>query len=429
VLEQIRLLTNLETADEKLLQIILIGQPELIRLLERRELRQLAQRITARYHLLPFSAQDTNAYIGHRLLVAGGSSGLFTPTAVRWIHRLSSGVPRVINILCDRALLGAYAHDRSRVDSAMVRQAGKEVRGPISRKGRGGRLAWAVGLGAGVIAVVGAAILATPRQISLPWNSGAASAVPADSRLTAAFRETGGSPQVREAAAPGAPEPPETAPLEAAHDKVSSAPRLADLLADPSTRGGDHAAFASVFSRWGVEYRKASSGLGCDAGRSAGLECVFRVGNWNRLRRFDLPAILEMTVPTGERRRVALVALGEDSATLDIGGRQYTVPLGEVDRFWDGSFILVWKAPPLASRLISRGMRGKDVEWLRTRLDTLDGKASEGRASDVYDAELERRVIAFQWSRSLAPDGLVGRETLAQLTLAVRESDTPSLSH
>ena len=429
VLEQIRLLTNLETADEKLLQIILIGQPELVRLLERRELRQLAQRITARYHLLPFSMQDTYAYIGHRLLVAGGSSGLFTPTAMRWVHRLSGGVPRLINILCDRALLGAYAHDRNRVDTATVRQAGKEIRGTILVQRRRGRLAWVVGLGATILAIVGAAVLVNPRQVFLPWNDRAASAVSTDVRQTPVVREPGDLPQVREVAPSAPPGKIERAAVEVAGDNAVQAPPLADLLASPAVRDSDHAAFASVFSRWGIEYQRAGSGLGCDAGRSVGLECVFNVGNWNRLRRFDLPAILEMSGPTGERRRVALIALGEKSATLDIGGKDYTVPLSEIDRFWDGSFILVWKAPPVAWRLISRGMRGKDVEWLRLRLDALDGRASKGGTSDVYDAELERRVIAFQQSRSLAADGVVGRETFVHLTLARRESDMPSLSH
>ncbi len=389
VLEQIRLLTNLETSTEKLLQIILIGQPELIRLLQRRTLRQLAQRIIARYHLLPFSRPDTCTYIRHRVRVAGGGDALFTPAAMRWVHRLSGGVPRLINVICDRALLGSYAHDQRRVDAAMVRRAGREVRGAIPWAARRSRLAWALGLGALGAAVIGGAIFVTPNRLSLLRYAGA--------------------------------------PVAVGVGRVLASPRLAEILADPSASGED-AAFASLYSRWRLEYGKTGSGPGCGSGRSDGLDCLFRVGSWNRVRRYDLPALLELKTPAGERRRVALVALGEENATLEIGGREYTFPLSEIDRFWDGPFIVLWKVPPLASRLISPGMRGKAVEWLRKRLDEVDGKVSTGPRLDVYDEALKQRVLAFQRSRSLAPDGLVGEETLAELTLASREPATPSLS-
>ena len=428
VLEQIRLLTNLETAAEKLLQIVLIGQPELLRLLEGSQLRQLAQRVTARYHLLPFSTTDTRAYIRHRLEVAGGDHELFTRAAMRGVRRLSGGIPRLINVICDRALLGAYAHDRRRIDAATVRQAGREVRGVSSRTPRGNRLAWSAGLAAVGIAAVGLAILGTPRQISLPWQVRAASDVPSDGRATPITHVTGDGPQGREVAATRPPAKEPTLEAAVADGGPAASPRLADLLADPSARGDDHAAFASLHALWGLPYRKASSGLACDAVRLHGLECLFRSGNWNRLRRLDLPAILELTGPTGDRRRVTLVALGDDRATLAIGGRDYTFPLDEVDRLWDGSFILIWKTPPIRSRLMARGTRGKDVEWLRMRLDALDGTTSKGRSPDTYDAALERRVVAFQRDRALDPDGRVGGETLLHLTLADREPGVPSLS-
>ena len=107
VLEQVRLLTNLETTREKLLQIVLVGQPELRDLLALEGLRQLSQRITARYHLLPISHDDTGAYIHHRLQVCGSSGGVFKESAIDTVHKLSQGIPRLINILCDRAMLGA----------------------------------------------------------------------------------------------------------------------------------------------------------------------------------------------------------------------------------------------------------------------------------------------------------------------------------
>ena len=129
VLEQVRLLTNLETATQKLLQIILIGQPELRELLDRNELRQLAQRITGRYHLNPLSRHETEEYVSHRLRVAGAAGEIFTPAALREVYRLSAGVPRVINVCCDRALLGAYTQETRKVTPALVRRAASEVYG------------------------------------------------------------------------------------------------------------------------------------------------------------------------------------------------------------------------------------------------------------------------------------------------------------
>src|ERR1700761_2047624 len=129
VLEQVRLLTNLETNTQKLLQIILIGQPELRELLDRNELRQLAQRITGRYHLCPLTLEESAAYVRHRLRVAGATADIFTPAALREVHRLSRGVPRLINVLCDRALLGAYTQDRHQVGASFVRRGAMEVFG------------------------------------------------------------------------------------------------------------------------------------------------------------------------------------------------------------------------------------------------------------------------------------------------------------
>lgn len=126
VLEQVRLLTNLETHKEKLLRIMLIGQPELAELLARPDLRQLASRITARYHLMPLSEPETGEYIRHRLHVAGSFEDVFAPAAIREIHRAARGVPRLINILCDRSLLGAYAQGTRRVTPEIVRKAAAE---------------------------------------------------------------------------------------------------------------------------------------------------------------------------------------------------------------------------------------------------------------------------------------------------------------
>lgn len=129
VLEQVRLLTNLETPTRKLLQIILIGQPELRELLSRDDLRQVNQRITGRYHLAPLDAEEAAAYVRHRLRVAGARAEIFTPRALRALHRESEGFPRLINIIADRAMLAAYVGDRHEIDARLVRAAAAEVRG------------------------------------------------------------------------------------------------------------------------------------------------------------------------------------------------------------------------------------------------------------------------------------------------------------
>ena len=120
VLEQVRLLTNLETSKTKLLRIILVGQPELKALLARQDLRQLNQRITARYHLLPLSLDETRSYIRHRLMVSNGQPDIIKDSAIRKIYKLTSGIPRLINILCDRSLLGAYSTNSPNVTAAIA---------------------------------------------------------------------------------------------------------------------------------------------------------------------------------------------------------------------------------------------------------------------------------------------------------------------
>ena len=424
VLEQVRLLTNLETTTEKLLQIILIGQPELAQLLERRKLRQLAQRITARYHLLPLSKPETCAYIRHRVRVAGGSDSLFRPAAMRRVYRLSGGVPRMINVICDRALLGAYAHERDRVEAATVRQAGREVFGMVPRARRCSRLGWVLGLGAVGLAIFGMTILATPGRISSPGEVGLRPA--GDAGPTAVRYSHGEDHQTTEEGRADAVSRQRPA-ADATDGRASKSRTLVQLLTDPSIRGDVDTAFASVYSRWGAEYPRRPAGLPCEAGRSMGLECVSKTGSWNKLRRFNLPAVLNLDVPSAGKHSVALVALGEETATLALGGQEYTFPLGEVDQFWDGEFTLLRKVPPFGSRMLALGTRGEDVEWLRRKLDEMDGTETKVPRPEIYDQTLQQRVRNFQRSRSLVPDGVVGEETLAQLSLAMRDPGTPSL--
>ena len=417
VLEQVRLLTNLETATRKLLQIILIGQPELIRLLDREDLRQLAQRVIARYHLRPFSEDDTGAYIRHRMAVAGQKQPIFSEAAMRQAHRAARGIPRLINAICDRALLGAYAQDARRVDGATMRRAAREVLGhPV-----GPRSVlpwqWAVAAAGAVGVIAGVGILLTHGQIRL-------------TSIGAALNRVGLPPAASSPAASPA-ETPAATPVAAAREAKPTTSRsvtLAALLSDPSLRADRKSAFRSLYARWGVEVDGSTTSAGCERGRPPGLRCLSRTGTWAKLRRIDLPAIIELATPTWDRRYATVVAVDDQTATLDLGGRRHTFPLSEVDRHWDGAFILLWKGAALSSLTIDPGTRGKDVEWVRQRLSELDGEPIAGKNRDVFDDELRARVITFQRSRALQPDGIVGEETLAHLSIAPRDPSVPRLS-
>jgi general secretion pathway protein A len=409
VLEQIRLLTNLETTREKLLQIVLIGQPELIKLLEREDLRQLSQRITARYHLEPFSEEDTRAYVRHRLQVAGRTRGIFSDDALRKVHAASGGIPRVINVICDRALLGAFAHQQAHVDGRMIRKAAMEVRGPRSNRPFWARPWIVAAAGVGVAAIGGAVVLSSAQLVP---------------------REGPRAPTPRAAAlAPVRLPAPPPGPASAPSASVAAAtPRLDATLADPGTRSDEASAFEAIFRRWKVDHPEVPAQLGCDGARAEGLRCLTRTGTWSRLRRYNLPVVLELTVPKGTRHYAALTGLGDRSATLEVGGRSLTFGLGDVEPFWDGAFTLVWKAPALREIPITFGMRGKDVEWLRQRLAAADGQPISGRVRDAFDGELKDRVMGFQRSRSIDPDGIVGDETVLHLSMTGPEPGVPLLS-
>jgi general secretion pathway protein A len=415
VLEQIRLLTNLETPTQKLLQIILIGQPELLTLLGRDELRQLAQRVTARYHLMPFGEADTLAYIRHRMDVAGQKEPVFSDAAMRRVHRAAGGIPRVINAICDRALLGAYSADERRVGVATVSRAAREVLGrplpPLVAR----RWKWAGGAVVAAALIAGATVLVTGGQMRLPSHG----AIPSETKPAV----------VPDRQAPSAPASlSAVASRELPPSSGATTTPLRELLDSPSFRADKKSAFVSLYAAWGLDFDRSKNGLGCERGRPAGLQCLFKAGSWARLRRFNVPAIIELSSPTGERRYATVVNLDEASATIDFAGRRYTYPLHEIDRYWDGPFILLWKSPPVSSLPIVPGSRGKEVEWLRQRLSEVDGSPVSEKNRDVFDEELRARVLAFQRRRSLPADGIVGEETLSYLSTALRDPSIPRLS-
>jgi general secretion pathway protein A len=392
-LEQVRLLTNLETPTQKLLQIILIGQPELRELLDRNDLRQLAQRITGRYHLKPLSREETEGYVRHRLRVAGAVGEIFTPGALREVYRLAAGIPRVVNVTCDRALLGAYTQEQRRVSARLVRRAAGEVYG---RHFLPQWLAWT----AGTVLIVGAVVSAL-----LGWR--------AWQGRTAALE-----------AAAAAPPPAVTtpAPVPAA---VPPPATIDDLLAANSAGTSDTAAFRRLLSLWGTAMTDDRDP--CGQAQKAGLACLEQRGSWAQVRTLNRPAILTLTDATGQRHRVVLSALDDQNATLMLGEHNQRVPLNDLARDWFGDFTVVWKPKTLHTRALSVGMRGDEVRWLRRSLNALHGASSDPEHADVYDEELAIEVQNFQREHRLNVDGIAGLQTQVVLDTALAEPGSPLL--
>ena len=398
VLEQLRLLTNLETSERKLLQIVLIGQPELRAMLGERDLEQLAQRVIARYHLGALDAADTARYVEHRLAVAGSATLPFTAGAMARMHALSGGVPRRINLVADRALLGTYAQGRQQVDRATLERAAVEVFGrPPSARSRlaaSPGLGWAVAGGIGVLAVAGAvaawAWLGPPRGD--PASAGSAVDGSAASVAAAASAASAASAPAAEVAAP-------QAPAVAAGDGGAAA--VAALLAAPPWREDD--ALRALAAQWGATL---ADGEPCAAAARAGLACHRGADGLAVLQPLDRPALLVLRPAQGAAVPALLTALDDRLATLQLGSQTHRLTRTELAGLWRGEFTTLWRPPP-----DWRGGADPAAEpmraWLRERL------AASGLADDALP--LRQRVRAFQVAAGLEPDGVPGPLTLMLL--------------
>jgi general secretion pathway protein A len=408
-LEQVRLLTNLETATTKLLQIILIGQPELRELLDQPDLRQLAQRITGRYHLNPLSENESAGYVKHRMRVAGATAEVFTPSALREIHRLSGGIPRVINVICDRALLGAFTQEDHRAGATLVRQAASEVYGrPVPAPWLKWTTAAAVAAALALVAV-GVWTFTTQRPATTDAVHDGATA-PAGAVLPASAG-------------------PDAAAVDAIPAATTAAPTAVPLDLLLVRHGNDtttEAALGRLFALWGAMYEPAR-GRGCDQAGRQGLECLFQKGSWAQLRALNRPAILTLTDDVGRTHQVVLTGLSDEQATLDLGGEAREVSITALSRYWFGDFLLLWRPPLAVVKSLAPGMRGDDVRWLRESLRAAQGLPAVPAGSDLYDEELTRLVQEFQRQNRLTVDGVAGVQTQIALDTVLNATGSPTI--
>jgi len=415
VLEQVRLLTNLETAKQKLLQIILIGQPELRDLLARTDLRQLAQRITGRYHLEPLSVSETAHYIEHRLKIAGALGEVFDAGAKKEVYRLSQGVPRIINVICDRALLGAYSLESRRVSKRLIRRAASEVSGELERSPWIRPLATAAG-------VIGLAVIAFGIW-SVAEQQQATTSPPAEA-IVAEAKAAVVEPQ----AAP--PDEPLTVvdADDVDEEDQEAEPTLLEQLELAGELTSTPYALATLFEAWGLEFRSGATS-GCAQAGAAGLACFYQRGSWSGLRQMDRPAILTLTDNAGNGHEVVLTAIHGATAEISIGGVRTTHPVAAISEIWFGQYLMLWR--PAGGRVVSLGpgTRGADISWLRTSLASISPDyVSENPDSNEYDANLEQVVRAFQRDHRLDVDGLAGQQTQIIINSLLAVEGTPRLT-
>lgn len=407
VLEQLRLLTNLETNERKLLQIILIGQPELRDLLAKPELEQLAQRVIARYHLGALTEDETERYIRHRLSVAGMTIAMpFDAKAMQRIHQLSRGVPRRINLLCDRALLGAYASGKGQVDRAIVDKAASEVFDREHGGAPGGwrpqrRTVWAVAALAGVgIAAIVLWLYGLPRGGGAASTPTAAASAPQASGSIAASASAAAPPRSASAT------PAATAPTFLTAADLQS--RFKSLPHD------ERDAWRQLAPAWKLELGADDAADPCAAVQRSGLQCYRSASTTLALiRQLDRPGIVTLRDADDKPVYAVLSGLTNSSATLRLGEASQTISLVSLATLWRGEFATFWRAPP--------GYAGRVVDASSGALASRVGAqlaALQGQPAATTDAAWKTQVSSFQLSQGLRPDGLAGPTTFMQLNRA-----------
>jgi general secretion pathway protein A len=409
VLEQLRLLTNLETSERKLLQIVLIGQPELREILAQPALEQLAQRVIARYHLAALSAQETASYIQHRLSTAGLSAASpFQPQAMRHIHQLTQGVPRRINLLCDRALLGAYAQGMHEVDRRTLDKAARELFDLPPAKPS--RRYLAPTLVAGTV-LAGVAALAGNHAM---LNRLGGAIAPAPAAHAAVVQPPRASQPLAAAAMP--------ARAAASADKSREAEYAEPGDGALAGLDSESTALRALTPMWDMV---VTQGEPCDTIAHTGLRCYRGDGGFAALRRLGRPAVLTLYDADGKSFYAVLDGLADASAWLRAGAVKQKVSLVVLARYFRGEFVTLWRTPSDLDGSIALGDQGPAVDWIAAQLARLNNTeaAADGKP---FGKKMQSQIREFQRVQGLAVDGVVGPVTLMQLN-RVAGSDEPRL--
>jgi len=461
VLEQIRLLTNLETNERKLLMIIMLGQPELRDKLAAPELKQLSHRISARYHLQPLSRNEVIAYVRHRLDVAGVRQQLFSSAALRKIYTLSGGIPRLINSICDRALLGAYSEGLARVDRRTLNKAAYEYLGHE----RAGKLCltfnWRL-VFCGFMAFVGFAYLfysgqhhkvtkffslqksvsASIEGYETPLDLDSAESFSAQAVKSVTAESGGGqtlskhvvSPvtDLQQAAVDLSAEPESDGvallPYEPELTLTAAADQSKEIGLDslawpelPPITTSKTIAFQALFQQWQKPYDSKDNMLACKQADASGLACFYFQGNFGMLKKVNRPAVLRMINENGVEYYAALLGMSGEEAVLDLAGQRRKVSIVTLESQWFGEGILLWKPPPQYQRAVKPGAGAPWLGWLGQQFNAL-GWGVTSTPSMKLTGDLLLHARQLQSNSGFVPDGIVGPRTIISLNTLLDNS-------
>lgn len=420
VLEQLRLLTNLETDSTKLLKVVLVGQPELQQLLQQERLRQLAQRITTRYHLLPLTGEEVCEYINYRLRAVDCLHQVFAPAQAQQIAKATGGIPRLINLVCDKAMQLGHQHSMHQLSRDVVAKACDEIlswqlpsqpaeamSGAAKPTGRPASLALAAGL---AVALGGAYLLGAIPGVSAPFPQLLSASMAKPATSVSAGQPVISTGAVTETATPVTAQ--QTSSTSLAMQTGTADARWQHLirLAD-----SERQAMQELFRLWGYETNLNQAN--CESGSLIAMSCFRGKGDLEQLGITNRPAILSLSDPAGPAYYATLYAIGRDQVELLLAGERIAVSPNWLNARWNGEYTLLWR-PPLGDKSAIRyGQQGPRVRWLDRQLSSILGEAQSGQ--DTFEQRLLDKLRRFQRAQDLSADGIAGPRTLMVIDAAL----------
>ncbi len=381
VLEEIRLLTNLETNRQKLLQIIMVGQPELKDILSKPELRQLSQRITARYHIEALTEKEVGYYIAYRLEVAGANSVIFPDNLIKLIYKLSNGIPRLINLICDRAMLGAYTEGKKTVDRKILTKAAREVAGYNTQRNFIMKKIWVL---TGILLLMIFAVSALAYFYNdYKMKNNTKKALPA-------------------------------ATLKLQKQEPFNIETIG-ILPPELIENSKEKAFNSMLKEWDLSEDSLKDRNICDYVIKSGLRCLNNSGNFQRLLKLNRPAVMKMYLENGKTYYLFLKSVQDNTALVMIGDKLKRVETQELRKRFSGEYTIFWRTPPEYKDIIKPNSETSVTKWLDSKLAIINKRNMLNKKDNIYDSQLVAEVKKFQSSRSIPAIGMIGPVTIIQI--------------